>query len=268
MQLSDSDSWSVVIPYFNEEDYIRITLDSLLRQTLLPRNLILVNNGSTDASERVCRSATRGARDLSVRFLHEDAPGQVHALEKGIAAVDTDFVAICDADTFYPPHYLALANSIFKKEGRSAAAVMAIDIHAEPNSFPARAKRAKGVAVSRILKNQCHTGGYGMCFATTALCRAGGYSGRLWPYVVKDHELVNRVLKVGRTVYHYDLWCRPSDRRSDRADVRWTLWERLLYHATPYAAKDWYFHEFLTPRLRRRSQFDSALRKRSWQRRA
>lgn len=254
----------MVVPYFNEERYIARTLESLLGQTLRPFKLVLVNNGSSDASEHICRRLAGSADGIELRFLDEYTPGQVHALETGIARVDTDYVAICDADTFYPPHYLSLANSIFAQADTSVVAVMAMDIYSDPDSIAARLARLKGTVVSRLLRNQCHTGGYGMCFNADVLRRAGGYSKEAWPYVVKDHELVNRVLRLGRTVYSYDLWCMPSDRREDRGAVRWDLLERVLYHLTPFALKEWYFHRFLGPRLQRRRQHEVVLRNQSW----
>lgn len=257
-------SWSVVVPYFNEERYIERTLESLLEQTLRPFKLILVNNGSSDSSESICRRVASRGDDVEVQFLDEHTPGQVHALESGIAEVDTDYVAICDADTFYPPHYLSLADSIFRRAGPGVVAVMAMDIYSGPDSLSARLARLKGLLVSRLLRYQCHTGGYGMCFNAEVLKRAGGYSRRAWPYVVKDHELVNRVLRLGRTVYSYELWCMPSNRRQDRGEVRWDLLERVLYHLTPFAMKEWYFHRFLGPRLHRRRQDELVLRNQSW----
>lgn len=257
-------AWSVVIPYFNEERFIARTVRSLLNQSLRHFKLILVNNGSKDGSERICRRTVESVADIEVQFVDEYRPGQVYALEAGIARVDTEYVAICDADTYYPPHYLSLADSIFKRTDEDAAAVMAMDIYAHPRSRVARLTRLKGMIVSRLLRYQCHTGGYGMCFKTDILKRAGGYSRNAWPYVVKDHELVNRVLRLGRTVYSYDLWCMPSDRREDRSGVRWDLWERIVYHITPFAMKEWYFHSFLGPRLQRRRQDEAVLRNRSW----
>jgi hypothetical protein len=47
--------------------------------------------------------------------------------------------------------------------------------------------------------------------------------------------------------------------------VRWNLWERLLYHATAYRLKDWYFYRFLGPRLARRKLGHLSLREKSWQ---
>ena len=86
----------------------------------------------------------------------------------------------------------------------------------------------------------------------------------MWPYVLKDHELVNRVSKHGRFGRSPDLWVLPSDRRGDRGGVRWTLMERVLYHVTPFWAKDWFFYRFLGPRLEGRGMRDTVLRKRGW----
>ena len=46
--MSGISNFSVVIPCFNEEKYIRDCIQSILNQTLLPSNLIIVNDGSID----------------------------------------------------------------------------------------------------------------------------------------------------------------------------------------------------------------------------
>jgi hypothetical protein len=122
--------------------------------------------------------------------------------------------------------------------------------------------------IARLLPRQCHTGGYAQSFRTEALRRAGGFSETLWPYVLLDHEVMQRVFKHGAARYHSDHWCQPSPRRADRRNVRWTLAERLLYHATPFALKDWYFYRFLGPRLAARKLGHVNLRDKSWERSA
>ncbi|MDX2225441.1 MAG: hypothetical protein SFV21_21995, partial [Rhodospirillaceae bacterium] len=97
-----------------------------------------------------------------------------------------------------------------------------------------------------------------------ALRDAGGYGAHHWPFVLKDHELIHRVLKRGRVRYDWDLWCIPSPRRNDRRAVRWSLAERLLYHVSPFAAKDWFFYRFLGPRFAARGMADTRLRARNW----
>ena len=58
---------SVVIPYYNEAGFLPQTLRSLLAQTRVPDQLILVDNGSTDGTEELCR-AIRHLEARSVEF--------------------------------------------------------------------------------------------------------------------------------------------------------------------------------------------------------
>ncbi len=260
----DEIQWTVVIPYYNEEDFLPKTLESLKRQSVRKFKLILVNNGSTDRSLEVCEQQMRGRDRIETIFLDEEKPGQVHALETGIRHVDTEFVAICDADTFYPRDYLQTAEEVFAKSSRAVVAVMAASVTGDAHSMSGQLQRLKTFIVANILRGQLHTGGYAHTFRTEVLKLAGGYSKELWPYVIKDHELMHRIFKFGRSRYAIRHWCSPSDRRSDRSNVRWTLMERVLYHITPYAMKDWFFYTFLAERFEARQMNEVKLRERSW----
>ena len=127
-------------------------------------------------------------------------------------------------------------------------------------------KRAKVMMVSRILSRQTHTGGFGQSFRTETLRKAGGFSAELWPFVLEDHEVMQRVCKFGRSVYAPDLWCIPSNRRKDRTGVGWTTLEQALYHLTPFALKDWFFYRFLARRFTMRALDNAKLRQKSWDR--
>src|SRR5437868_3933329 len=102
--------WSVVIPVFNEAEFITPTLRALSRQTRGFR-LIIVDNGSQDGSVALVRRLLHEL-GLDGRILVEPRPGPVHALARGLAEVETELVATCDADTHYPPHYLARAERL------------------------------------------------------------------------------------------------------------------------------------------------------------
>ena len=251
------------MPIYNEAAYLPATLASLIAQRT-PFHLILVDNGSTDG----CIEAARGqlaASDLAHEIISEPTPGQVHALAAGLARVTTELVAICDADTFYPPDYLAAATRLFDKGGPARVMVGAWPRPDKGGRWRHATARLHRLTVARLLAKQNHTGGPGHAFRTEALMRAGGYDAARWPYVLKDHELAHRVLKLGEQAYSPDLWCSPSSRRADRRAVRWTLGERLLYHATPWAAKDWFFYSFLARRFDARGQRDTVLRRRGWE---
>ena len=254
--------WTVVIPYFNEEAYLSATLASLAVQTAGRFVLVLVDNASTDNSPAIAAAFAEKTPELDILLLREEQPGQAAALECGMRAAKTPFLAICDADTIYPPEYLARARRNLEQSNEIAAAV-AFNGRGD-GTVRDRMQRLKGRLVSLLMPNQCHGGGYAQAFRRDMVMSAGGYSPDLWPYCLKDHELMHRVRKKGRIAYSADHWCSPSPRRSDRSGVRWTLFERIMYHVTPYRFKDWFFYRFLRERFEARGLRDTVLRKRDW----
>jgi len=73
--------------------------------------------------------------------LVEPRPGKTPALETALRHVDTRFVALGDADTIYPPHYLACADALFAAHGDKMATAMAIDVYGDPEGWRARLRR-------------------------------------------------------------------------------------------------------------------------------
>lgn len=252
--------WSIVIPVYNEVEFLPQTLESIVAQTTA-FDLIIVDNGSTDGCIDKAR-AQLADYDGKVTFLHEPRPGQVFALQAGIAAVTSEFTAICDADTYYPPHYLSAATQLFDTMGAEYVSACAY-LRRKP-FLAGLGSMVHRLLVARILPHQNHTSGAAQMFRTEALRAAGGYDPALWPYVLKDHELMHRVLKLGRQIYHHNLWCITSDRRTDRRNVRWTLSERIAYHLTPRSRQHDFFYRFLANRFDARGQRDTVLRERDW----
>jgi glycosyltransferase involved in cell wall biosynthesis len=250
-----------VLPVFNERDFLPRTLASLAGQSV-PFRLILVDNGSTDGCIAEARAQV-ALWALDALFLSEPQPGQVHALRRGIEAATGELVAICDADTWYPPHYLEQAASLFDARGDACVAVCAANPAAQ-SGLRARLTVGYKVLLGRLLPWRNHTSGACHCFRLRALRAAGGYDARRWPYVLKDHELMNRVLQFGSQAYDWTFWCVPSARRQNRAGVRWTLPERLLYLMTPFAWQRQLFHGFLARRFAARGLGDTVLRAQPW----
>lgn len=260
---STASPWAIVLPYYNEENYLAATLHSLCTQSQSPAQIILVDNASTDNSAQIARAVMAHYPRINALFLSEPRPGKIYALQSGLAAVETELTATCDADTLYPPHYLSLAQSLFD-HNLNASSVMAIDIYSEAHAKNALIKRGKTWMVSMILPRQCHTGGFGQMFRTRDLRQCGGFDASIWPFVLEDHEIIHRTLKHGKSLYHRNLWCQPSQRRTNGAGVNWNLAEQILYHLTPWALKDWFFYSFLARKLKNRDLDNSKLRERCW----
>lgn len=254
-------AWTVLVPFFNERDYLPATIASLAAQTV-PFTLILVDNGSTDGSADVARAAVR-THGLDAMIVTERTPGKVTALRTGLGWVRTRHVATCDADTLYPPHYLAAADRLLATEGCVVAGAYFVAPGADQAALDAEARRI--LTSAKLLPRQCHAGGAGQCFDVAALRAAGGFDAGTWGYILEDHEVIHRVMAHGRMLYARDMWCMPSPRERDRASIRWTLLERLVYSAAAPVAGDWFFYTFLARRLRKRRLLSVQMRERRFQ---
>jgi glycosyltransferase involved in cell wall biosynthesis len=257
-------TFTVVIPYYNEAGFLPQTLRSLLAQSHLPEQLILVDNGSTDGTEELCRALLESAPIPEIRFLKEPRPGKIFALETAGPWVRGEFVAFADADIQYPPHYLEMAARLFRTAPAGTAAVMALYLHGDPGDLSVMAYRFIMPILSRFFPTKCLTGGGGQVFRADQFRKAGGFSAASWNYVLLDHEIMHRMFKVGTSRYHVDFWCRHTNRRGDRRAVRWSVWDRFLYLYMPPRFLDWYFYRYLGPRLAHRRMTQLNLRNQTW----
>lgn len=254
---------TIIIPFFNEEGWIGKTVASLASQCDQRFQLLLVDNGSTDGGVIEARIAGASLGDRC-QIKSCDIPGKTHAMQHGLAMVETPYVAICDADTLYPESYTEHVITLFEAHPQ-AAAVMAIDLYSTPTSVAAQKRTAFVLRKSHRFASKCHAGGYAQSFRTEALRAAGGFSTEIWPYVLEDHEVIHRVHRHGASIYHADHYCFPSERRTSRDSVSWNRLERLMYRYMPHIAMDWFLYSFLAARFTKRKTMAAALREKQWE---
>ena len=258
--MTDAALLTLVMPYYNEAGYITPTLHSIAQQTDRRFQLVLVNNASTDESEQLARKACQSMTDIAVQFLDENQPAKIFALQTGLAEAGTAYVATLDADTIYPPDYVARILREFAA-GEGVAAVLAFDHLAGVEGLQATSRQR---LFADYFPSKCHTGGFGQAFDRAMLEECGGVDPERWPYVLEDHEIIHRIGKLGSLAYAPDHICAPSDRRSDRSDCSWTTFERIAYKLMPAARMDWFFYSFLTKRFERRGLRNIKLRDQAW----
>ncbi len=92
---------SIIIPVYNKEQYINGCLTSILNQTFTDFELILVNDGSTDGSEAVCRRFAEA--DNRIRLITKPNGGVSSARNVGLSKASGKYIGFIDSDDAIEP---------------------------------------------------------------------------------------------------------------------------------------------------------------------
>jgi glycosyltransferase involved in cell wall biosynthesis len=96
-------SISAVIPLYNKGPHIRRALDSVRSQTAPPREIIVVDDGSTDGGGEVAQSWA----DSRLIYIRQENQGEGAARNRGTDAARGELIAFLDADDAWDPDFLA-----------------------------------------------------------------------------------------------------------------------------------------------------------------
>lgn len=95
---------SIIVPVYNTGPYLPKCIDSILAQTFGDFELILVNDGSTDSSGRICEEYA--ARDGRIRVIHQENQGQSVARNRALEQMQGQWVLFVDSDDWIHPEML------------------------------------------------------------------------------------------------------------------------------------------------------------------
>lgn len=87
---------SVIIPVYNAEKYLNRCVESVLNQTYHNLEIILVNDGSTDQSRKICESYL--IQDKRVKFFNQENGGSSLARNKGLDNANGEYITFVDSD--------------------------------------------------------------------------------------------------------------------------------------------------------------------------
>jgi glycosyltransferase involved in cell wall biosynthesis len=87
---------SVIVPVYNVEDFLPRCLDSILKQRFVDFELILVNDGSTDTSGKICDEYAK--IDERIKVIHQKNGGLSNARNSGIDIASGTYISFIDSD--------------------------------------------------------------------------------------------------------------------------------------------------------------------------
>lgn len=103
-------SVSIVIPAYNEEHHLRACLDSIVAQTVMPDEVIVVDNNSTDKTIAVAKEYP------FVKVITETRQGVLYVRNTGFDAVKSDIIARIDADNVMAKNWVKVVKQQFKDD--------------------------------------------------------------------------------------------------------------------------------------------------------
>jgi len=211
--MSSELDYVLVTPVRNEERTIGRTIQSVLRQTVLPREWVIVSDGSTDGTEKI---VLRAAEEHPwVRLLQLPSHGGrsfgavVENTEAGIrhlTFLDYEFLGLLDSDVEFQAEYFERLIERFRAEpGLGLAGGVVIDVGRPEDRFPRNRNDVPGAV--QFFRKECFDGLGGLIpipeggwdCVTCAMARMNGYRTRLFTDLVVRH-LKPRNLSAGGSV--------------------------------------------------------------------
>lgn len=189
---------SVILPTFNRAGLISETLDTLLGQTRAADEILVIDDGSTDATgEVVCAYGDR------VTYLRKENGGKASALNLGFERITGDLVWICDDDDLIEPDACErLAGALDADAGLDFCAGRHEDFTVDPKTGAHKVKApgywrpSKPDEIFSDLLDGCHIFQPGLFVRRSHYDRIGPFDPKLTRS--QDYEMMLRIARHGR----------------------------------------------------------------------
>lgn len=105
---------SIIVPVYNVQDYVERCMESLVNQTYKNIEIIVVNDGSTDTSGKICEELSK--KDDRIKVYHKENGGLSDARNYGLRYATGDYIGFIDSDDYVKPEmFEVLYNNIIRE---------------------------------------------------------------------------------------------------------------------------------------------------------
>lgn len=118
-------NYYIVIPAYNEEAFISLTLQSLISQTVLPKKVVVVNDNSIDKTAEIVLAFAKENPFITLvnktsSAIHLPGSKVIQAFHKGFETLDNeyDIIVKLDGDLILPTNYFETILNIFKSDSK------------------------------------------------------------------------------------------------------------------------------------------------------
>lgn len=113
---------SVIVPVYNVEKYLRECVDSILKQTYINLEIILIDDGSADKSGEICDSYIE--IDKRIKVIHKENEGLSEARNVGLDVCTGDIISFIDSDDYISTFFIEIMMKVMNETGCDIAALI------------------------------------------------------------------------------------------------------------------------------------------------
>ena len=219
-ELNDTPKVSIVLPMYNSEKDVAEVLAELDRQSYRDREMILVDDGSTDGTRKVATELTSGRNDVTV--VETNHGGASHARNAGVGKARGEIVFFAESDCVYDPMYLQRAVDSLDSDPKAGAVCLTGAPLITRSTLATQSIDIENKVQHQLLNQGKIKPFYAWVYRKEVLMELGGFDEKL--FQGEDKDLFSRVKRAGYTV----AWV-PG--------INW--WHRRD-QTTPQLAKKWF----------------------------
>jgi glycosyltransferase involved in cell wall biosynthesis len=236
---------SIIVPIYKVERYLRRCLDSILAQTFIDFECILVDDGSPDNCLVICDEYAK--KDNRIAVIHKENAGVAAARDSGLSKAFAEFVMYVDSDDWIEPNALEL---LYRKQRETDADIVVGSmkrIHLWGNIFYICPKIPKNMQPIAYFLFYCHKG------LVSKLFRKNLFLNYIVPETnVGEDTLVNvqifsiikpeKLQQIDDVIYNYDNTTSGTTNNlskiyksyTDSPDIKIRLWVEQHFNDSRY----------------------------------
>lgn len=148
---------SIIVPVYNVEKYLPVCIESILNQTLKDLEIILIDDGSTDNSARICDEYA--ARDSRVVVIHKENGGVVRARNSGLEVAHGEYIGFVDGDDWVGKAMFADLMDTARQEKADIVGLTSYFVNRDgcqtfcQRGIPSGLYNKKGRTINKLLRN-------------------------------------------------------------------------------------------------------------------
>ena len=146
---------TIVIPVYNVEKYVGICIESVIKQSYSNIEIIIVNDGSTDNSGKVCEDYKR--QYARIKLIHKTNGGLSSARNAAVTLMSGKYIAFIDSDDYIHPRTVELWTKYMHHKGANIVSGRFINVYEDKDNPENQMKKELNMDEYKYYTNDINT---------------------------------------------------------------------------------------------------------------